>query len=442
MAVQLSDHFTLKKLLRFVLPSVVMMIFTSIYSVVDGFFVSNFVGKTPFAAVNLIMPVLQMLGAIGLMLGTGGSALVAKKLGEGKDRKAKEIFSLMTYVGLFLGVFFGIIGFLFIKQIAIFLGANGELVNYCAVYGRIILIALPFFVLQNMFQSFFVTAGKPNLGLAVTVFAGVTNMVFDAVLIIVFKTGIAGAAIATAFSQFVACVIPLTYFFSKNKSLLRLVKTHWDTRSLVHATINGSSEFVANISLSIVAILYNFQLMKYAGENGVAAYGVIMYVSYIFITVFLGYSIGVAPIFGFNQGANNTSELKNVFKKSISFVAIAGVILTATGYILSSIMSKIFVGYDTELMEFTAHAFKIYSFSYVFTGFGIFGSALFTALNNGVISATISFLRTLVLQALAILVMPALFGIEGIWFSIIVAESLATIVSLSFVIKYQKVYQY
>lgn len=442
MAVQLSDHFTLKKLFRFVLPSVVMMIFTSIYSVVDGFFVSNFVGKTPFAAVNLIMPVLQMLGAIGFMLGTGGSALVAKKLGEGKDRKAKEIFSLMTYVGLFLGVCFGIIGFLFIKQIAILLGAEGELVNYCVIYGRIILIALPFFVLQNMFQSFFVTAGKPNLGLAVTVLAGVTNMVFDAVLIIVFKMGIAGAAIATAFSQFVACVIPLAYFFGKNNSLLRLVKTHWDTRSLLHATVNGSSEFVANISLSIVAILYNFQLMKYAGENGVAAYGVIMYVSYIFIAVFLGYSIGVAPIFGFNLGAKNTAELKNVFKKSMLFTAITGIILTAAGYMLSGIMSKIFVGYDPELMEFTSHAFKIYSFSYVFTGFGIFGSALFTALNNGVISATISFLRTLVLQVLSVLIVPALFGIEGVWFSIIVAESLATIVSLSFVIKYKKVYHY
>lgn len=442
MTIQLSDHFTLKRLFRFVLPSIVMMIFTSIYSVVDGFFVSNFVGKTPFAAVNLIMPVLQILGAIGFMLGTGGSALVAQKLGEGRDKKAKQLFSLMVYVGIVLGVFLGIFGFLFIEPIAIWLGAEGELIEYCCVYGKIILVALPFFIVQNMFQSFFVTSGKPNLGLLVTVLAGVINMVFDAVFIIVFDMGIAGAAVATAFSQIVAGIVPLVYFSVKNSSLLRLVKTKIDIRSLLHAAVNGSSEFVASISLSVVAILYNFQLMKYAGENGIAAYGVIMYVSYIFIAVFLGYSIGVAPIIGFNQGAGNTTELKNIFKKSMSFIAIAGVVLTLLGIALSDAMSNMFVGYDSELMLFTRHAFRVYSVSYMFSGFGIFGSGLFTALNNGIISGLISFLRTLVMQVLAVLILPALFGIEGVWSSIIVSESISAVIALTFVAKYKKVYHY
>lgn len=442
MNIQLSDHFNFKKLFRFVLPSIVMMIFTSIYSVVDGFFVSNFVGKTPFAAINLIMPIPQILAAVGFMLGTGGSALVAKTLGENKKKKANEIFSMLVYVCLGLGILFAMVGIIFIKPIAIMLGAKDELIEMCSVYARIILTILPFFMLQTMFQSFLVTAEKPNYGLLITVLSGVTNIVLDAIFIIVFDWGIIGAAVATAISQLVGGVIPLVYFARKNSSTLKLTKTNFDGKALLQSSTNGSSEFVTNISMSIVAVLYNFQLMKYAGENGVAAYGVIMYVSFIFVAIFLGYSIGAAPIIGYNQGAENEKEMKNIFKKSIIFVVGAGIILTIVSYALAKPLSMIFVGYDMELMNLTTHAFKLYSLSFFFCGFGVFGSAFFTALNNGVVSAVISFLRTLVFQVLTIIIMPAIWEIEGVWYAIIVAEMISAIVSIAFILKYKERYKY
>lgn len=442
MQIQLSDHFNFKKLFRFVLPTIIMMIFTSVYSVVDGFFVSNFVGKTPFSAINLIMPVPQMLGALGFMLGTGGSALVARHLGEQEKEKAQRTFSLITYTGIILGVVFGGVTIIFIRPIAVFLGAEGELLELCVIYASILLASLPFFMLQNMFQSFLVTAEKPHLGLAVTVIAGVSNMILDAVFVIVFKWGIVGAAVATALSQILGGVIPLIYFICKNSSTLRLVKPQMDGNALFKAITNGSSEFVTNISLSIVAMLYNFRLLKYAGENGVAAYGVIMYVSFIFVAIFLGYSIGVAPIIGYNHGSGNDRELKSIFKKSLIFVTLANILLTVISVSLSDELSKIFVGYDAELCEFTSHAFKVYSFSFLFTGFGIFGSAMFTALNDGAVSAAISFLRTLVFQSAAIIILPIFWGLEGVWAAIIVAEALSAAVSFAFIIKYKKKYRY
>lgn len=442
MNIQLSDHFTLKRLIRFVIPSIIMMIFTSIYGVVDGFFVSNFVGKTPFAAVNLIMPVPMMLGSLGFMLGTGGTALVSMTLGEGKKELANKIFSFLIYVGIITGVVLAVLGNLIIEPVAVLLGAEGEMISMCVTYARILMFALPAFMLQNMFQSFLVTAEKPTFGLVITLIAGVTNMILDALFMAVFQWGIAGAALATAISQFVGGLIPLIYFIRRNSSPLRLVRTNFDGSALFKACTNGSSELVSNISMSFVSMLYNLQLMKLAGENGVAAYGVIMYVNFIFVAIFLGYSIGTAPIIGYNHGAGNHTELKNVFKKSMMLMAGAGIVLTGAAIVLSSPLSKIFVGYDAQLCEMTVHAFKIYALSFLFCGFGIFGSSLFTALNNGVISAVISFLRTIVFQVAAILIMPGIWGLEGIWYSVVTAEVLATIVSIFFIVKYKKKYHY
>ncbi|MBQ7335567.1 MAG: MATE family efflux transporter [Clostridia bacterium] len=319
MSIQLSDHFTYKKLMRFTLPSIVMMIFSSIYGVVDGFFVSNFAGKTPFAAVNFIMPFLMILGAVGFMFGTGGSALIAKLLGEGKKEKANRLFSLFVYVSAILGIVIAIIGILVIRPIASLLGAEEEMLENCVLYGRIILVALPLFMLQMEFQSFFITAEKPQLGLWATVISGVTNMVLDALLIAVFELGIAGAAVATAISQAVGGILPLVYFLSpKNNSLLHLTKTEFDGKALFKACTNGSSELMSNVSMSLVGMLYNFQLMKYTGEDGIAAYGVLMYVSMIFMAVFIGYSIGTAPVIGYHYGAENHAELKSLLKKAIS----------------------------------------------------------------------------------------------------------------------------
>ena len=442
MNIQLSDHFTYKKLLRFSLPSIVMMIFTSIYGVVDGFFVSNYVGKTPFAAVNFIMPFLMILGTLGFMFGTGGSALVAKTMGEGDIPRANRIFSLLTYISIILGFAIAFLGFLFIRPIAIWLGAEGQMLDDCVLYGRIILAALPFFMLQMEFQSFFVTAEKPQLGLVATVVAGVANIVLDALFIAVFRWGIVGAAAATATSQIIGGLLPILYFSRKNTSLLRLTKTDFDGKALLSTCINGSSELMSNVSMSLVGMLYNAQLMKYAGEDGVAAYGVLMYVSMIFIGMFIGYSIGTAPIIGYHYGAANSRELRSLLQKSLIIIGIISVSMLILGELLARPLSILFVGYDTQLLDLTLKGFVIFSFSFLFSGLAIFGSGFFTALNNGLVSALISFLRTLVFQIAAILVFPLFFGTDGIWLSVVAAEFMAVVVTVVFLFAMKKKYGY
>ena len=442
MEIQLSDHFNYRKLLKFTLPSIVMMVFTSIYGVVDGFFVSNFAGKTPFAAVNFIMPFLMMLGAVGFMLGCGGTALIAKTLGEGNRDRANKLFSLFVCVTVVCGVAIAVIGIAFIRPIAALLGADGKLLSDCVIYGRIILIALPAFMLQLEFQSFFVAAEKPQLGLTSTVIAGLTNIVLDALLVGVFPLGLVGAAIATASSQLVGGIIPIIYFIRENTSLLRLTKPVFDTRALLKACTNGSSELLSNISMSVVGMLYNLQLMKYAGENGVAAYGVMMYVNFVFISAFIGFSVGCAPVISYHYGASNYNELKGLLRKSLTVVGVFSLLMLAASMLLSLPLSKLFVGYDRELLELTHSGFMIFSFSFLFAGFAIFGSSFFTALNDGLTSAVISFMRTLVFQIAAVLILPLIFDIDGIWYSVVVAEFLATIVCGILIIAKKKTYKY
>ncbi len=442
MKIQLSEHFDYRKLFRYTLPSILMMICTSVYSVVDGFFVSNFVGKTPFAAVNFIMPFLMILGAIGFMFGTGGSALIGMTMGMGKQDKAKRLFSLFIYVTIACGITLAVLGILFIRPIAALLGAEGAMLENCVIYGRIILLALPAYMLQYEFQSFFATAGKPQLGLFFTITAGVTNMVLDALFVAVFRWGLAGAAAATAASQVIGGIAPLVYFGCPNTSLLRLTKTHLDGRALKKACINGSSELMSNISMSIVSMLYNVQLMKYAGEDGVAAYGVLMYVNMIFLSTFIGYSVGTAPIISFHYGAGNHGELKSLLKKSLAVIGIFSVSMFLLAEGLAKPLAAIFVGYDGALMELTRQGFIIYSFSFLFAGISIYGSGFFTALNNGLISALISFLRTLLFQVGAVLVFPLFWELNGIWFSIVAAEIMAAVVTSLFLIGKRKQYQY
>lgn len=442
MKIQLSEHFTYSKLLRFVFPSIVMMIFTSIYGVVDGLFVSNYVGKISFAAINLIMPFLMGVGAIGFMIGTGGSAIVSKTMGEGKHERAKQYFSMLTAFTFLSGVCITIAGQAVLPAIATALDKTGNMSQECILYGRIILCSMPFFMLQNVFQSFFVTAEKPTLGLLVAIAAGITNMVLDFLLIAVFHFGIAGAAIATAISEVVGGGVPIFYFARKNSSLLRFARPKWDGRILLKACTNGSSELMTNLSMSIVNMLYNFQLMKFAGENGVAAYGTIMYVNFIFISIYLGYSIGCAPIVGYHYGAGNHGELKNLFKKSITAIVAAGIVLTTTAWLLSTPLARIFVGYDKELFDMTRHGFRLFVFSYFICGVNIFASAFFTALNNGVVSATISFLRTLIFQVAVVLILPEFLKINGIWLAIVFSEALSLAVSVFFFMKMRVKYHY
>lgn len=442
--IQLSDHFSYGRLIRFTLPSISMMIFTSIYSVVDGFFVSNFAGKTPFAAINLIMPFLMILSTVGMMFGTGGSAIVAKAFGEGKKEKANEYFSLFVYVTLGVGIVLAVLGIVFIRPIATLMGAEGEMLENAVVYARIILAVLPFYVLQVLFQSFFVTAERPNMGFGVTVAAGVTNMILDAVLVILLPQNLklAGAAIATAMSQTVGGVVPLIYFGRKNTSILRLGKTVIDRSAIFHACINGSSEFMSNISMSLVGMLYNLQLLSYAGENGVAAYGVMMYVSMIFSGAFMGYTIGVAPVVGYHYGAQNHKELKGLLKKSMIMIGTFGITMIIAAELLASPLAKIFVGYDAELMELTVFGFRIFSLAFAFMGFAIFTSGFFTALSDGLTSALISFLRTLVFQVASVLILPLIWGINGVWISIVVAEFMAVVFGMLFLVLKRNRYHY
>ena len=442
MNIQLSDHFTYKNLLRFTLPSIAMMIFTSIYGVVDGFFVSNYVGKTPFAAVNFIMPFLMILGAFGFMLGTGGSALISKTMGEGRMQKANCLFSMVVFVSILLGILIAVLGILFLRPVAALLGAEGAMLDNCVLYGRIILAAIPAFMMQQEFQSFFIMAQKPQLGLYTTITAGVTNMILDGLFIAVFRWGVAGAAIATGISQFIGGAIPVLYFLRPNTSLLRLTRPSFDGRALLRICANGSSELMSNVSMSLVGMLYNMQLMKYAGENGVAAYGVLMYVSMIFMAAFIGYTIGTAPVISYHYGAGNHDELKSLLKKSLIIVGLFSLGMLILGEVLARPLSVIFVGYDTDLLQLTLRGFAIFSFSFLFSGFAIYGSGFFTALNNGLISAIISFLRTLVFQIAAILILPLIWEIDGIWISIVVAEVMAAVVTVLFWIGNKKRYHY
>ncbi len=440
--IRLSDHFTYGRLLKFTMPSIIMMIFTSIYGVVDGFFVSNFAGKTAFTAVNFIFPLLMILGAVGFMFGTGGSALVARTLGEQNAQKANRTFSLLVYVSLGLGVLVAAAGILLIRPIARLMGAEGEMLENCVLYGRIILCALPAYILQMEFQSFFVTAEKPKLGLAVTVASGVTNMVLDAVLVGIFPLGLVGAAIATGISQVVGGVIPLVYFGRKNSSLLRLTKTRFDGKALLKTCTNGSSELMSNVSMSLVSMLYNIQLLNLAGEDGVSAYGTMMYVNMIFLAIFIGYSIGTSPVVGYHLGAENYEELKSLLKKSGVIISLCSLAMLGLGMVLAQPLAQLFVGYDPALYRLTVHGFYIFDVSFLFVGFAIFFSGFFTALNDGLTSAVISFLRTLVFQIAAVLLLPLIWGIDGIWWSIVVAELMAAVVGAIFLILKRKRYQY
>lgn len=419
-----------------------MMIFTSVYGVVDGFFVSNYVGKTPFAAVNLIMPVIMILGGFGFMIGTGGSALVAKTLGEKDSENANRYFTMMIKLTVELGILLSVIGIVFMRPVAKLLGASDEMIGQCVVYGRTVLAFNTFFMLQNTFQTFLTAAEKPKLGLAVTVAAGLANMVLDVLFIAVFKWGVFGAALATGMSYVIGGLLPFIYFLRPNKSLLRLVKTNMQPRVLLKACANGSSELMSNISVSLVSMLYNFQLMKYSGENGVAAYGVLMYVQFIFIAFFIGYSIGTAPIIGYHYGAENHSELKNLLRKSMIIMGAAGTAMLAAASILAQPLSEIFVGYDAELLILTVYALKIFALSFIFSGYNIFVSSFFTALNNGGVSAAVSFMRTLVFQMISVIVLPLIFGIDGIWWATTIAEFSAFIVSVMFVFAKRKKYRY
>ena len=442
--IQLSDSFTYGRLIKFTIPTILTMILTSIYSIVDGFFVSNFAGKTSFSALNLIFPFLMILGTVGFMIGSGGVAVVSNAFGKGEKEKANHYFSLFVYSAFISGAILALIGIIFIRPIAGFLKAEGALLEDCVLYGRILLVALPFWILQYLFQSFFVASEKPTLGLYVALLAGITNMVLDAVLVLGLpqEYKFLGAALATMFSQIVGGGVPIIYFSRPNDSILSLGKAEFDLKVLMKACSNGASEFMNNIAMNIVGMIFNYQLMIYAGENGVAAYGTILYVSMIFSSAFIGYSVGTAPIIGFHNGATNHEEVKSILTKSLKMIALCGLVMLLASEVFARPLASIFVSYDPQLMNITVNGFRIFALSYLFMGFGIYGSSFFTALNNGLISAVISFFRTLVFQAGFAILLPIKFGINGIWLAVVLAEMMAMILTFIFLALKAKKYQY
>ena len=442
MNIQLSDHFTTGRLLRFALPSIAMMIFMSFYGVVDGIFVSNFTGATAFASLNLVWPYIMVLGGLGFLFGTGGTALVAYQMGQGDRKKANETFTLIILTAIVVALLLAVLGELTLRPMLHLMGASEEMMPHCLAYGRIMLAGLVPFTLQGVFQSFLVSAERPRLGMWVTIAAGVANMVLDYLFMGPLHMGVAGAAWATTIGEAIGGFVPLLYFCVPNKSPLNFCRTHFDGPALRQTVWNGASEFVTNISMSLVNMLYNWQLMRIIGESGVAAYGVLQYVAFFFVAIYLGYSMGTAPIVSYHYGAENDSELKNLFKKSLTFIAAAGVTMLVLSQALAVPLANIFMSYDLELRDLTAHAFRLFSIAFLFSGFNIYGSDFFTALNNGKVSATISFLRTILFECSCVLILPRFFGVNGVWCSLPTAELLAIFVTTFFLMRNRKKYRY
>lgn len=445
MKIQLSDHFTYSRLFKFVLPSIVMMVFTSLYSVVDGLFVSNCVGSNALASINIIYPLVMIIASFGFMLGTGGGAVISRTLGQGEDKKAKEYFSMLIIVDVIIGLILSIICIIFIEPIAYLLGANDTLIHDCVIYGRILLVGTTFFMLQNAFQTFFIVAEKPHFGLILTIICGVINMFLDFLFVYVFQWDIAGAGLATIIGYIIGGTIPLIYFLNKNNnSKLKLIKTKFYPRVLIHSSINGMSEMLTNVSMSIITMLYNLQMMKLVGEDGVSSITIIMYVNFVFVSMFIGFSIGTAPIISFNYGADNHAELKNMFSKSIKIIAITSVAMLILAEILSKPLVSLFVGNidNAFLFEMTIHGFRLYSIAFLMCGINIYSSSFFTALGNGLLSAIISILRSFLLQAIMIIVLPIFLQIDGIWLSVVFSESITAIVSIILLIYNRKKYRY
>lgn len=440
--IELSEHFTFEKIIRFTLPSVLGMVFTSIYGIVDGFFVSNFAGSRSFAAVNLIIPFITILSPVGFMFGTGGSALISKHLGMNQAKKANEIFSLLIYLLIGTGIVVGAAGFFLVKPVALLLGSTQEMLGDCVTYGRINMIGLVFYMLQYAFEILLVTAERPKMAMGVTLAAGITNMALDGLFMGVLGLGVAGAAWATVISQIVGSVVPLLFFIFTKTSKIRLGSTKWDGKSVWLSCTNGASELMTNISSAVVGMIYNFQLMRIAGENGVASYGVIMYANFIFIGIYMGFSVGISPVISYHFGAENHTELQSLFRKCLEFLGVISAALTAISEIFAGALSSIFVGYDAELLSMTTAGFRIFSISFLMMGFNTFFSSFFTALNNGKVSALLSFGRTFVFQVICVIALPALFGLDGIWTSVIAAEILGLFLSIACVWKYRNVYHY
>ena len=437
----LNKHWTKFQLLKYAFPSIVMMFTISVYEIIDGFFISNFIDSTSFAAVNLVFPFLMILASFGMMIGSGSSAIIANKMGENKPQVANRYFSMFVYFLIICGILLSVIGIFVTKPVVILLGAEDYLLDVATYYGLMSLISMPAYILQTAFLTFYNTAGKPKMGLITAIISGVTIFVLDFVFVAILNFGINGILIATITTEYVSAIIPICYFArKKNKSLLRFVgpKEAFKNQNpssialILKSCLNGSSEAVQEIAASLVILLCMFQINKFIGEDGLVAYGIIDYAWIVFNSFYLGFAVAVAPLMSYQQGADNRAEMKNLLKCGLTIIIIASIVSFALSILLAPVIAGVFVSYDPHLAEYSVYAFRIYSISFLFAGISIYGSSVFTSLGDGLTSALIAFLRTLVFEAAALLILPEIIGSDGIWFAIGFAEVLATILTIVF----------
>lgn len=439
---ELSKKVGVISILKFTFPTIIMMVFMSLYTMVDGVFVSNLIGENALSAVNIVYPVSSIIIAISIMFATGGGAIIARNMGEGKDDEAKKNFSLIVATGIVIGVVMIGLGLIFIRPIIEVMGATPVLYDYCHDYLKMLILFAPFAVLQMLFQFFFVTAGKPKIGLFVIVAGGVANVILDYVFIVPVGMGIAGAALATGIGYSIPAIFGLIYFTIHRKGSLYFVKPKWNTKVLIQSCLNGSSEMVTNLATAITTFLFNIVMLKYLGENGIAAITIVLYAQFLLTSIYLGFSSGVAPVFSYNYGVQDKVQLKKLFKISFGFVIVTSVVTFLVSLLLSTSIVKVFVNEQSVVFELAKHGFLLFSICYLFIGINIFASSMFTAFSNGKVSAIISFLRTFGFIIIAIVFLPRLIGANGVWLAIPVAEILTLIVSAIYLIKGRKIYHY
>lgn len=432
---------SLLDLIKISTPTISMLVFMSLYSIVDGVFVSRFVGADALSAVNIIYPVINVLIAIGVMLATGGSAIIAKKIGEGKVIEAKEDFSLITLTGLIIGILFSIVCFLFFDDIIKLLGSNNEIYTYCRDYFKVLAVFAPAFILSLIYQILSVTAGSPILGLILTLIGGVANMILDYIFIVPMNMGIQGASLATSIGNALPAIIGTFYFFSKKRNLY-FIKPRFKFNTIINTCANGSSEMIGNLATGVTTMLFNIVMMKYLGADGVSALTIVLYGQFLITAVFVGFSAGISPTLSYNYGANDTEEIRNVMKLSMLYIIISSIAMYILSVLGSEVIVSVFAPKGSSVYDIGYRGFMIFTISFIFTGMNIFSSAIFTAFSNGKVSATLSFFRTFVFIITGIILLPKVFGVDGVWMSVPIAELLSFIMSLVYIKKYSSVYGY
>lgn len=429
----IGREFGFFSLLKFALPSVIMMMVMGLYSMVDSMFVSRFVSTNALSAINVVYPVINLLIGLGVMLASGGSAVIAAKMGAGKTDEARRDFSMIVTIGLASSIVIAVAGLIFIRPIVTFLGASELLVDYAVTYLAIILMFAPANMLQMLFQMFFVTAGRPGLGLTFIIGAGLVNAVLDYVFIVPLGMGIAGAALATGIGYLIPAAAGLIFFFGKKKELY-FTKPKFSAAVLGSSCSNGSSEMVSNLSMAVVTLVFNRIMMNLAGEDGVAAVTIVMYAQFLLSSIFMGFSLGVQPVISFHHGAGNRRNLKGIYRHCIVFIAIAAVSVFAVAMTLGPTLTTIFTPKDTNVWTLAVRGFMILPFCFLLEGFSIYASAAFTALGDGKTSALISFLRTFLFILTGLLTLPLAFGIDGVWLAVPVAELCSVLVVIGCVL--------